>query len=91
MPAGAELKAALDPKNFPRWAQACPEAFAELQKAILDAGLRMQPLRLNKGRQLAVTAIIGHVAAACWAAGQSSVDEARAHGLDVKDINSSGR
>lgn len=44
------LKTALDPKNFPRWAQACPRAFAQMQAVLLVAATKMHDGQLNLNR-----------------------------------------
>lgn len=84
MDAEAELRAALDPRNFPRWAQSCPKSFEEMQKAIARAAVAMAKLRaagrLDERTQAALTAVLADVASTCWAAGQRSVPEGN---LDV--------
>jgi len=83
----AKIDEALDPKNFPRWAQACPESFRAMKLSLLGAALKMAAVGLTAKQQTDMGAILGPVAAVCFAAGQKSVDEARANGLDVKDLN----
>lgn len=81
MTATADLKKSLDSKNFPRWAQACPESFGAMQKAILDAALKMHPMSLSVMQRAELSSIMGHVAATCWAAGRASVKEGYENGL----------
>ena len=57
-----------------------------MQVAILDAGLKMERAGFDPLAKRQITAIIGPLAALCWAAGQKSVAEANAHGLDVRDL-----
>jgi hypothetical protein len=81
MTAESELKKTLDPANFPRWAQACPKSFADMQQSILRAAVQMGQLNINAGKRAELSKIIGMVAAISWAAGRASVEEGRANGL----------
>ena len=84
--ADAQIKAALDPKNFPRWAQACPKSFGAMKTAIAKAGVLMAQMPLvAKQDKENLTHIIGHVAAVCWAAGAASVKES--NGATAEDDN----
>ena len=88
MTAETELRAALDPKNFPRWAQSCPKSFEEMQKALARAAVALAKLRaegrIDANVQGAMSMVLADVASTCWAAGQKSVEEGN---LDVKALH----
>jgi hypothetical protein len=77
----AAIAAATDPKNFPRWAQACPKSFDLLQRSLADAVVLTLQAGLTREQQDGVTRAIAHVASVCWAAGRASVKEGRENGL----------
>jgi len=87
MSAETMLREALDPKNFPRWAQACPKSFEEMQKSIARAAVMMAKLPLADSTRATLTMTLGDVAASCWAAGQRSVKEGN---LDVDALQGKG-
>lgn len=77
---------ALDPKNFPPWAKACPQSFRLMQEAIAKAGVLMAQMSLlSKHDRENLSHIMGHVAATCWAAGAASVKEAAGQGAPTID------
>lgn len=80
--AGPAIRDAMDPKNFPRWAQACPKSFGALQNAIAKAGVLLGEMPLiSKHDKANLTQIMAHVAATCWAAGAASVQESNGASL----------
>ena len=82
--AAAEIKAAVDVKNFPRWAQACPQSFDKLKRSIAQAAIALHGFHMGPETSAQIALIIGGVAATCWAAGRESVREASldSNGLD---------
>jgi hypothetical protein len=79
--ADAAIATATDPKNFPRWAQACPKSFNLLQRSLADGVVAMSKAQLSPQQSQMMTAAIAQVATMCWAAGRASVKEGRENGL----------
>ena len=81
MSAESEIAAATDPKNFPRWAQACPKSFDLLQRSLASAVVLMTKAGIVGDQQKAMSQAIAVVASTCWAAGRASVKEGLENGL----------
>ena len=82
----ADANAALDPRNFPRWAQACPKAFEKLQRAIVGAALVSAHLNLTPAQKKGFSDAMGQLSAIAFAAGRESVEEAKINGLLEQDL-----
>lgn len=75
MPLDQDVKSAMDPKNFPRWAEACPKSFGEMKLALARAGVELAKTPISDSHRARIGQILAHVAATCFTAGMNAQKE----------------